>query len=109
MGVRTSPAANAALSAPYFQPGVGWRRACVNRGFCQAGCSTGAKASTDVTFLPVAVGRGAEIRPGCFVTRIETSGGRVTGVVYLHQGRERRQKCRNLFLCAARSRRRGCC
>ncbi len=102
MGIRTSPAANAALSAPYFQPGVGWRAACTNRGFCQAGCSTGAKASMDVTFLPLAERFGAEIRAECFVTRIETDrAGRVNGVVYVNaDGNEERQACRAVFLCA---------
>lgn len=101
LGIRTSPAANAALSAPYYQPGVGWRAACTNRGFCQAGCSTGAKASMDVTFLPLAVSHGAQIRPNCFATRIETNrAGRVTGVVYSENGVEKRQRCKHLFLCA---------
>ena len=100
LGIKTSPAANAALSARYHQPGVGWREACTNRGFCQAGCSTGAKASMDVTFIPLAVAHGAEIRPDCFVTEIERdSRGRVTGVVYQHQGQAHRQRCRHLFLC----------
>ena len=99
LGMKHSPAANAALSAPYFQPGVGWRKACNNRGFCQAGCNIGAKASMDVTYLPVAAGHGAEIRPECFVTKIETSGGKVTGVVYHSHGREHRQRCKHLFLC----------
>jgi choline dehydrogenase-like flavoprotein len=100
LGIRTSPAANAALSARYYQPGVGWRAACTNRGFCQAGCSTGAKASMDVTYLPVATAKGAEIRPGCFVTQIETdASGRVSGVVYNRGGQEFRQKCKALFLC----------
>ncbi|RYF67122.1 MAG: GMC family oxidoreductase, partial [Cytophagaceae bacterium] len=45
LGIKTSPAANAALSAPYYQEGVGYRPACTNRGFCQAGCNIGAKAS----------------------------------------------------------------
>ncbi|MBC6608680.1 GMC family oxidoreductase [Hymenobacter sp. BT188] len=101
LGIRTSPAANAALSARYYQEGVGWREACTNRGFCQAGCSTGAKASMDVTFLPLAVAHGAEIRPNCFVTEIERDGqGRVTGVVYEHNGVTQRQRCRHLFICA---------
>ena len=101
LGIKTSPAPNAALSAPYFQAGVGWRAACTNRGFCQAGCSTGAKASMDVTFLPLAVANGAQIRPDCFVTRIETDkSGRVTGVIYSENGIEKRQKCKHLFLCA---------
>ncbi|RYU77994.1 GMC family oxidoreductase [Hymenobacter persicinus] len=101
LGIRTSPAANAALSARYYQEGVGWREACTNRGFCQAGCSTGAKASMDVTFLPLAVAHGAEIRPGSYVTEIERdASGRVTGVVYQQNGTELRQRCRHLFLCA---------
>ncbi len=101
LGVRTSPAPNAALSKAYHQEGVGWRPACTNRGFCQAGCSVRAKGSMDVTFLPLAVGAGAEIRTGCFVTQIETdSSGRVTGVVYTQEGREQRQTCRSLFVCA---------
>jgi choline dehydrogenase-like flavoprotein len=101
LGIRTSPAPNAALSAPYFQPGVGWRKACTNRGFCQAGCSIGAKASMDVTFIPIALQNGAEVRPECFVTQIETDkAGAVTGIVYTQNGREMRQPCRNVFLCA---------
>ncbi len=101
LGIRTSAAPNAALSAPYYQPAVGWRPACTNRGFCQAGCSTGAKASVDVTFIPVALQAGAEIRTETFATQIERdSSDRVCGVVYVHDGQDRRQRCRNVFLCA---------
>ncbi|GAA4391303.1 GMC family oxidoreductase [Hymenobacter koreensis] len=101
LGIGTSPAANAALSARYYQEGIGWREACTNRGFCQAGCSVGAKASMDVTFLPLAEAYGAEIRPNCFVTEIERDAqGRVTGVVYEREGQQHRQRCRTLFLCA---------
>jgi len=101
LGIKTSPAANAALSQRYFQPGIGWRAACTNRGFCQAGCSTGAKASMDVTFVPLALLAGAELRPLSFATRIETdAAGQVTGVVYVQNGQEQRQRCRHLFVCA---------
>ncbi|WP_242541943.1 GMC family oxidoreductase [Leptolyngbya sp. Cla-17] len=101
LGIRTAPAANAALSAPYFQPGVGWRSACTNRGFCQVGCSVGAKASMDVTFIPLALQHGAEVRSRCFVTRLETdASGQITAVVYVQEGQEKRQPCRSLFLCA---------
>jgi choline dehydrogenase-like flavoprotein len=100
LGIGTSPAPNAALSAPYYQNGVGWRAACTNRGFCQAGCSTGAKASMDVTFVPLALSHGAQIWPDCFVTGMTTQNGRVTGVVFTREGREERIKCKNLFLCA---------
>lgn len=100
IGITTSPAANAALSAPYFQEGVGWRQACTNRGFCQAGCSNGAKASMDVTYIPLAVKYGAEIRPNSFVTEIERNEkGLVSAVVYTQNGQTHRQACRHLFLC----------
>jgi len=100
LGIRTSPAANAALSAPYFQEGVGWRQACTNRGFCQAGCSNGAKSSMDVTYIPVAVKFGADIRPNSFVTEIERNAqGLVSAVVYTQNGQQHRQPCRHLFLC----------
>jgi choline dehydrogenase-like flavoprotein len=100
IGINTSPAANAALSAPYFQEGVGWRQACTNRGFCQAGCSNGAKASMDVTYIPLAVKYGAEIRPNSFVTEIERNEkGLVSAVVYTQNGQTHRQACRHLFLC----------
>ena len=100
IGIRTAPAANAALSARYYQEGVGWREACTNRGFCQAGCSNGAKASMDVTFVPLAVKYGADIRPNSFVTEIERDArGHVTAVVYTQNGQPHRQACRYLFLC----------
>jgi choline dehydrogenase-like flavoprotein len=100
LGIRTSPAANAALSAPYFQPGHGWRPACTNRGFCQAGCSTGAKASMDVTYIPLAIQHGCEVRPECFVTQIKVDGSnRVRAIAYVHHGTEHEQRCKALFLC----------
>jgi len=100
IGIRTSPAPNAALSARYFQEGVGWREACTNRGFCQAGCSNGAKSSMDVTFIPLAVKYGADIRPNSFVTEIERNErGHVSAVVYVQNGQNHRLACKNLFLC----------
>ncbi|MVN75943.1 GMC family oxidoreductase [Hymenobacter sp. HMF4947] len=100
IGIRTSPAANAALSGRYYQEGVGWREACTNRGFCQAGCSNGAKSSMDVTYIPLAVKYGADIRPHSFVTEIERDArGYVVAVVYTQNGTPHRLPCRNLFLC----------
>ena len=101
VGIKTSAAPNAALSAPYYREGIGWRAACSNRGFCQAGCSTGGKSSVDVTWIPLAVAKGAEIRPESFATQIETKGGKVVAVIYKDKdGNEHRQKCKALFLCA---------
>jgi choline dehydrogenase-like flavoprotein len=101
LGIRTAPAANAALSAPYFQEGVGWRRPCTNRGFCQAGCSIGAKGSADVTWLPFAVRHSAEIRPESFAVGFDRdASGRIDAVRYVADGRERRQRCRAVVLAA---------
>jgi len=100
VGIQTSPAPNAALSARYFQEGVGWREACTNRGFCQAGCSNGAKSSMDVTFIPLAVKYGADIRPNSYVIEIERNArGHVSAVVYTQNGQTHRLACKNLFLC----------
>ncbi len=83
IGMRTSPAANAALSRPQEQPGYGTRHACTNRGFCQAGCSVGAKASMDVTFLALAEAHGACIVDGAQVTALTMHAGRVTGAEFM--------------------------
>jgi choline dehydrogenase-like flavoprotein len=101
LGLKTSPAPNAALSSTYYQEGVGYRPACSNRGFCQAGCSTGAKGSVDVTFILLALKAGAEIREQSFVTGFERDGaGRMTAVLYRDAHGEQRQRCRHVFLCA---------
>ncbi|MGY3053143.1 choline dehydrogenase-like flavoprotein [Pedobacter sp. UYEF25] len=101
LNINTSVAANAILSRPYKQEHVGERNACINRGFCEAGCSTGAKASTDVTFIPKAIHFGAEIRTECFVTKLRTEDvGAIRAVVYTVNGVEETQLCKNVFLCA---------
>ena len=100
MGIKTSPAANAILSTPYSQAHVGKRQECINRGFCEAGCSTGAKASMDVTFIPMAIRFGAEIRSECFVTKLRVENGQINRVNYLENGIEDSQDCRYVFLCA---------
>ncbi len=100
LNIRTSPAANAALSASYYQDHIGWRHACTNRGFCEAGCNNGAKASMDVTFLPLALLHGAEIRPESFCTGLERDHtGRITAVTYIRNGTTEKQLCKWVFLC----------
>ena len=55
----------------------------------------------DVTFLPLAVHHGAEIRSECFVTEFEfDSQGNINAVVYSQNGETKKQKCKNVFLCA---------
>ena len=102
VGIATSPAPNAALSRTYWSEGVGFRPACSNRGFCQAGCSHGAKATTENTWIAAALHAGLEVRDGCYVTGFDRDAqGRLTGVAYrAPDGSERRQRCAHVFLCA---------
>lgn len=103
LGIRTAPAPLAAVSVAYSGPQHDYpeRAACVNRGYCHQGCKNGAKASMDVTYLPVAVRAGAEIRAEAFVTDFERDAqGNITGVVYTQDGVEKRQQTKAVFLCA---------
>src|SRR3546814_17775997 len=68
---------------------------CVYRGFCVAGCSTNAKQSVLVTWLPRALGAGAEIRDLAMVGRVEVKDGRATGVHYHREGNWRFQREKN--------------
>ena len=73
----------------------GNRPHCIYRGFCLQGCKVNAKASTLITHIPDALAHGAEIRADCMVSRVELGAdGRATGVVYFHDGVERRQRAR---------------
>jgi choline dehydrogenase-like flavoprotein len=73
----------------------GNRPHCIYRGFCLQGCKVNAKASTLITHVPDALAHGAEIRADCMVARIELDrDDRATGVVYFHNGVERRQRAR---------------
>jgi choline dehydrogenase-like flavoprotein len=101
LGVRSCAAPSAVVSRNYAQPGIPERPACINCGYCHQGCRTGAKTSMDVTYLPLAVRNGAEIRPECFVHAFERDGsGKITAVIYRHEGQDVRQQCAAVFLCA---------
>ena len=54
---------------------------CDGKGVCCFGCPTGAKRSTDVSYVPMALRAGAEIICGAHVERILTESGRAVGVV----------------------------
>jgi len=59
------------------------RARCINLGHCTPACAQGAKASTDITYWPVALRAGAELRTHCRVREITTNEqGMATGVVY---------------------------
>ena len=74
----------------------GNRPHCIYRGFCLQGCKVNAKASPLITHIPDALAHGAEIRADCHVSRVlvDDDAGRVTGVTYLREGREHRQRAR---------------
>ena len=66
------------------------RAPCVNPGPCPPGCAQGAKASTDITYWPVAIREGVALRTRCRVREITTEGhGLASGAVYYDaDGRE---------------------
>lgn len=78
---------------------VDGRSACMYYGFCMDGCKSDAKGSVNVNYLPEAVAAGAEIRPECFATRIETHDGRATGVTYLRDGEAHFQAADRVIVC----------
>jgi choline dehydrogenase-like flavoprotein len=101
LGIQTSAAPLLCLSTPRHHPDSGGRQACVQCGFCHQGCFNGSKSSMDVTYLPAAIKAGAEIRAESFAHGLELgSAGKIRSVVYHRQGKELRQKCRAVFLCA---------
>lgn len=94
MGLSWAATPLATLSAPR-----GDAHPCVNRGFCKSGCSTNAKQSILVTWIPRALAAGAEIRDLAMVGRIETGqDGRATGVLYHREGQWRRQKAHHVVV-----------
>ncbi|CAH2600512.1 GMC family oxidoreductase [Rhodovastum atsumiense] len=94
MGIPWSETPLATLSAPH-----GRAPPCVYRGFCVLGCSTNAKQSVLVTWLPRSIAAGAEIRDLAMVGRVETNAaGLVTGVQYHREGRWRFQKARHVVV-----------
>lgn len=70
------------------------RAACVNLGPCIMGCAAGAKGSTDLTYWPVAVREGVELRTRCRVREISIDGnGMADGAIYLDaDGVEHKQR-----------------
>jgi len=94
LGIDWVPTPLATVSAPR-----GWSPPCVYRGFCTIGCSTNAKQSALITWIPRAVRAGAEIRDLAMVGRIETNhDGLCTGVHYQREGAWRFQAARNVVV-----------
>ena len=76
------------------------RAACINLGHCTPGCAQGAKASTDITYWPLAIRAGVELRTRCRVREIVTNAqGMASGVVYYDpEGVERFQPAEVVIL-----------
>lgn len=95
MGIQWAPVPLATVSAPR-----GNSPPCVYRGFCNFGCSTNAKQSALVVWIPRALAAGAEVRDMAMVKRVEIDqAGRASGVVYQREGHERFQAARNVAVC----------
>src|SRR5687768_817177 len=98
LGIPSAPAPVATLSAPH-----GNRPPCVYRGFCNYGCTTNAKSSILVTYIPRAIAAGAEVRPGCMAAQItHDHNGRATGVLHFAGGDTKTlnlQRARNVAVC----------
>jgi choline dehydrogenase-like flavoprotein len=72
---------------------------CAYRGFCRFGCSTNAKQSALIVWIPRALKAGAKIRDLAMVGRIETdAAGRAIGVHYHRSGTWRFQRARNVVV-----------
>lgn len=93
LGIAWSPTPIATLSAPR-----GASPPCVYRGFCTVGCSTNAKQSALLVWIPRAIRAGAEIRDLAMVGCIAMAGDRASGIHYVREGRWRFQKARNVVV-----------
>lgn len=59
------------------------RAQCINLNHCTPGCAQGAKASTDITYWPLAIRAGVELRTRCRVREIATGpDGMASGAIY---------------------------
>jgi choline dehydrogenase-like flavoprotein len=79
----------------------GNRPHCIYRGFCLEGCKVNAKASPLITHLPDGIEHGVEVRADSMAIRVEVNGAgdRVTGVTYVHDGREEFQPADAVAVC----------
>jgi choline dehydrogenase-like flavoprotein len=94
LGIGWAATPLATLSAP-----GGRSPPCVYRGFCNFGCSTNAKQSALVAWIPRALAAGAEVRDLSMVGRIELDGaGAASGVHYHRAGAWQFQKARQVVL-----------
>jgi gluconate 2-dehydrogenase alpha chain len=84
LGYHVFPGPSANLPQPYTNPDGITRGECAYCGFCERfGCETGAKASPNLTVLPVALQTGKfELRTGATAFQIKHDGKRAHSVLY---------------------------
>ena len=93
-GLKHSVSPLAILTAPYKK-----RHPCTNRGFCEEGCTPGAKTTPLNTFIPEAIANGATIVDNATVTRVTVGkDGLVSGVEYKRDGEFFSQEARVVVL-----------
>ena len=96
LGIPVAPSPIATLSAPHAD-----RPPCVYRGLCNYGCTTNAKSSTLVTYIPRAIRAGAEVRPESMVAQvIHDEQGHASGVLYFRKGHKElhRQRAQHVII-----------
>jgi choline dehydrogenase-like flavoprotein len=98
IGIRTAP-----MPVAINTVARGDRAACIYDGWCEAGCPIGALVNPQVTYLPVAVKNGAEIRPFSFVTRVlmDPSQERAVGIEYYTRDKQRLEQLADVVILAA--------
>jgi len=76
------------------------RGKCINLGPCNMGCPQGAKSSTDVTYWPIALNNGVELRTQCRVREVTVDkNGKLTGAIYYDKdGVENFQKAKIVLI-----------
>jgi choline dehydrogenase-like flavoprotein len=76
------------------------RAKCINLGQCTPGCAQGAKASTDITYWPLALRAGVALRTRCRVRKVTTNEhGMASGAIYYDaEGREHFQPAELVIL-----------
>jgi choline dehydrogenase-like flavoprotein len=91
------PAPQAIPSRPYRGRGQ-----CVRRGTCSQGCPEQAKASTDLTHWPDAIGHGAKLITGARVRQITTNNlGKANGAIWVDRdGIEHHEAAQTVLVCA---------
>jgi choline dehydrogenase-like flavoprotein len=91
------PSDSAIVTAPF-----GDRPACNNCGPCDIGCPTGARSSADVTYWPLALRLGVELRTRCRVREITVDEqGRARGVLYYDEAGALQEQRAPLIIIAA--------